>query len=225
MLGGLKLAAMATILGCSLSSMAASEANAPLPSMMPCDQALKMTSTEFIDKYTQQHGDNTLERINAIYEYGNCYSQHLDNLQAQMNESGHHPLMGANANYREFEKVLNDFTNTAMSFCSPDGTLKRVSAAYAVLYQKQFRNYFYQQYLPKGKIPTANSKTINAAKAKLEEVIKQLPARQKEQAIKSFSAYYDAAVTTLGLPAQPVYEYAIMILQSPADKPFSPPPF
>jgi hypothetical protein len=193
--------------------------------MMPCEQILKLSSTDYINKYTQAHGDNTLERVNAIYQYGNCYSQNLDNIQAKMNESGHHPLMGANAQFHNFESALNNFTDTALGFCSPDGSLKRVTAAYATLYQKQFRNLFYQQYLPKGKVPAADSKAISAAQAKLEDLIKHLPERQVAAATKAFTAYYDAAVKDLNLPAQPVYEYAIMLLQPPADKPYSPPPF
>ena len=142
--------------------------------MMPCEQILKLSSTDYINKYTQAHGDNTLERVNAIYQYGNCYSQNLDNIQAKMNESGHHPLMGANAHFHDFESALNNFTDTVLGFCSPDGSLKRVTAAYATLYQKQFRNFFYQQYLPKGKVPAADSKAISAAQAKLEDLIKHL---------------------------------------------------
>jgi len=225
MLGLFKSTLMLLVVGGSLSTVAAAGSSAQLPDMRSCDQVLKMSSRDFINQYTQAHGDNTIEKINAIYQYNDCYSQHLDALRTQLNKSGRHPLMGANANFGDFEKALNDFTTTALGFCSPQSSFKRVTAAYAMLYQQQFRQLFYQQFQPKAKQPAVNPKAISAAKAKLEDLINRLPKNQIEVANKTFSAYFEAAVKGVKLPAQPVYEYAIMLLQSPTDKPYSSPPF
>lgn len=195
-----------------------------LHNMMPCKDVLKLSSTDFVDKYTKIHGDNTIEITKAIYAYGNCYDQAQDEIRDLLNKQGKGPLMGANGNFKDFETALNNFTKTALELCGTDGTFAQISNAYAVLYQKQFRHLFYQPYLSK-KAAKINSRAIEAAKTKLDSIINHLAPQQATKVRTDFDAYYNAGVKVLGLPAQPIYEYAISLLESPADKPFSPPPF
>lgn len=207
-------------------SVLAEKDQAELPhNMMPCDEVLKLSSMDFVKKHTKIHGENTIETVKAIYEYGTCYDQAQDALRDQLNQQGKGPFMGASGNYRDFESALNKFTNTALSLCSPEGTIKQVSDAYAMLYQKQFRHLFYLQYLSKKPAAKINARAIDTAKAKLDSMINHLSPQQAPKVRADFEAYYNAGVKVLGLPAQPVYEYAISLLESPADKPFSQPPF
>jgi hypothetical protein len=195
------------------------------PNLMPCNEVLKFPSLEFVKKYTQVHGQNTLETTNAIYQYSNCYDQALDSLRDKLNQQGSGPLMGATGQFRDFEMALNKFTTTALDLCSPEPSLKRVSDAYATLYQKQFRHQFYEHYLPKSHVSPANPQAISAAKAKVDSLINHLPPQQAPPVRAAFDAYYQAAVTGLALSPLPVYQYAIMLMQSPAEKPYSVPPF
>lgn len=221
----LKLVVPAVFLIGALSVLAEKE-QADLPrNMMPCSEVLQLSSLDFVKKYTKIHGENTIETTKAIYEYGNCYDQAQDAIRDQLNQQGKGPFMGASGHFRDFETALNKFTKTALDLCSPDGTLKQVSDAYVMLYQKQFRHLFYIQYLPKKQAAKVNVRAIEAAKVKLDSMINHLSPQQAPKVRADFEAYYNAGVKVLGLPAQPIYEYAIMILESPADKPFSPPPF
>lgn len=207
-------------------SVLAEKEQSDLPhNMMACDEVLKLSSMDFVKKYTKAHGENTIETVKAIYEYGACYDQAQDAIRDQLNQSGKGPFMGASGNFRDFETALNKFTQTALEQCSPDGTLKQVSDAYAMLYQKQFRHLFYMQYLQKKSSAKENTRAIESAKAKLDSLINHLSPQQAPKVRADFDAYYHSGVKVLGLPAQPVYEYAIMLLESPADKPFSAPPF
>ena len=223
--GSFKLAVMSVMVFGSSSIMAAKAANELPPNMMPCEQVLKLSSSEFIKKYNSVHGNNTLETAKSIFQYSSCYDQYLDQFLDQLTKEGRHPLMGATDHFRDFQQALNNFTATALGLCGPYGSSKRLTEAYAMLYQKQFRNLFYQQYMPKSEELPANAQATNAAKAKLDDILAHLPEKQQDPVKKAFAAYYQTAVTGLKLPQQPVFEYAIMLLQSPADKPYSPPPF
>lgn len=213
------------LLMAGFSVMAEADSADVLHNMMPCQEVLKMSSTDFVHKYTKIHGDNTIEITKAIYAYGNCYDQAQDEILDQLNKQGKGPLMGASGNFKDFETALNNFTKTASDLCTPDGTFKQVSHAYAMLYQKQFRHLFYLSYLSKKSAAKVNARAIETAKTKLDSLINHLAPQQASKIRTDFDAYYNAGVQVLGLPAQPVYEYAISLLESPADKPFSPPPF
>jgi hypothetical protein len=216
----------ASLLGfAALSATAGLKAPDLPPNMMPCDQVLKLTSSEYVQKYNQVHGDNTEEKVKAIYQYGTCYDQAQDALRDQLAREGHAPLMGAADHFHEFERALEKFTTAAFSVCSPEPSLKRVADAYATLYQKQFRPLFYQQQRPKAKSPQENPQVVGAVKAKLDSLINHLPPGQAGPVRTAYDAYYQAAVVSVGLPPRPVYEYAIMLLQPLSDKPWSSAPF
>lgn len=215
------------LLCASFSAWAEDQASVLPPNMMACLDVVKMSSGDFIKKYTQVHGDNPSETVKAIYQYGNCYDQALAAERDQLEKDGRGPLMGAVASFVDFERALDNFVATAQGFCSPTPEVKRLSEAYATLYQKHFRHLFYQQYRSEGKrrLSAIESQNTTVAKAALDRIINKLPPSQAAPARTAFDAYFKASVTDIGLPAQPVYEYAIRLLQSPTEKPFSAAPF
>ena len=93
-------------------------------------------------------------KLRGIASYGRCYDERTDRLAASLAKTGKGPLMGAKADFRNFESVIAAFTAKALA-PTPDP----VKSAYAALYEKQFRYAFYQDFEPKA--PGALAATKN----------------------------------------------------------------
>jgi hypothetical protein len=197
---------------------------------LSCAQVLQMTSTAWVAHFTEKSAtpSNAAAQpaVRAITAYGKCYEARTNQVAASLGRSGRGPLMGATGNFRDFQKALDNFTAKALAVSNkPPGTQE---AAYAALYEKQFRYDFYQRYelrLSENRPLTAEeSAEYSKAKNRFGEFLGLLPEDQAHVIHAAFSQIFDASpvsdVTKLEL-----YRFAIFVLESPKDKPFSPPPF
>ena len=134
--------------------------------------------------------------------------------------------MGALGNFRDFQKALDDFTAKALAASNEQpGTQE---AAYAALYEKQFRYEFYQRYalrLSENRPLTAEeSAEYSKAKNRFGEFLGLLPEDKAHIIHAAFSQIFDGAPVS-DVTKLEVYRFAIFVLESPQDTPFSPPPF
>ncbi len=197
---------------------------------LTCARILQMTSTAWVAYFQENAGkvkDATAPvAVRAIASYGKCYEARTNQLAASLGKSGRGPLMGATGTFRDFQKALDDFTAKALAVSDrKPGTQE---AAYAALYEKQFRYEFYQRYEQRisGNRPLTAEEAAEYSKAKnrFGEFLGLLPEDQAHIIHGAFSRIFDAGpvndVTKLEL-----YRFAISVLESPQDKPFSPAPF
>lgn len=197
---------------------------------LTCTQILQMTSTAWVAHFAEKAGnanDATAPvAVRAITAYGKCYEARTNQLAASLGKSGRGPLMGATGNFRGFQKALDDFTTKALAVSDKQpGTQE---AAYAALYEKHFRYEFYQRYeqrISGGRPLTAEEAAeYSKAKNRFGEFLGLLPEDKAHIIHAAFSQIFDAGpvsdVTKLEL-----YRFAISVLESPKDTPFSPPPF
>jgi hypothetical protein len=197
---------------------------------LTCAQILQMTSTAWVADFAEKAGtpSNTAApvAVRAITAYGKCYEARTNQLAATLAKSGRSPLMGALGNFRDFQKALDDFTTKALAVS--DKQPGSQEAAYAALYEKQFRYEFYQRYEQRitGGRPLTSEEAAEYSKAKnrFGEFLGLLQEDQAHVIHAAFSQIFDASpvsdVTKLEL-----YRFAISVLESPKDKPFAPPPF
>jgi len=197
---------------------------------LTCTQILQMTSTawvaQFAEKARTSNNAAGVPTVRAITVYGKCYEARTSQVAALLGKSGRGPLMGALGNFRDFQQALDDFTVKALAASSKaPGTQE---AAYAALYEKQFRYEFYQKYalrLSENRPLTAEEAAeYSKAKNRFGEFLGLLPEDQAHIIHAAFSHIFDSGpvsdVTKLEL-----YRFAISVLESPKDKPFSAPPF
>jgi hypothetical protein len=197
---------------------------------LTCAQILQMTSTAWVANFAEKAGapNNAAApvAVRAITSYGKCYDARTNQVAASLGKSGRGPQMGALGNSRDFQKALDDFTAKALAVSGkPPGTQE---AAYAALYEKQFRYEFYQKYalrLSANRPLTAEeSAEYSKSKNRFGEFLGLLPDDEAHIIHAAFSQIFDAGpvsdVTKLEL-----YRFAISVLESPKDTPFSPPPF
>jgi hypothetical protein len=195
-----------------------------------CAQILKMSSSEwvpyFAEKTAQAPADKSSASLRAIASYGKCYDDRTSHLAASLAKSGKGPLMGANGTFRDFQKALDDFMAKALAATHKDpGTQP---AAFATLYEKQFRYQFYQSYAQKDFLsrPLTPEESDELAKAKnhFGEVLGLLPDNTLHPVHAAFRQIFDAAPVS-DLTKLELYRFAIFLLAPAKDKPFSPPPF
>jgi hypothetical protein len=197
---------------------------------LSCTQILQMTSIAWVAQFAEKAGtpNNAASpvAVRAITAYGKCYDARTSQVAASLGKSGRSPLMGALGNFRDFQKALDDFTAKALAASSKaPGTQE---AAYAALYEKQFRYEFYQRYalrVSENRPLTAEeSAEYSKAKNRFGEFLGLLPEDQAHIIHAAFSHIFDSGpvsdVTKLEL-----YRFAISVLESPKDKPFSSAPF
>jgi hypothetical protein len=197
---------------------------------LTCAQILQMTSTAWVAHFAEKAGtpNNAAGQpaVRAIAAYGKCYEARTNQVAASLGKSGRGPLVGALGNFRDFQKSLDDFTAKALA--ATDKQPGTQEAVYAALYEQQFRYEFYQKYalrLSENRPLTAEeSAEYSKAKNRFGEFLGLLPEDQAHIMHAAFSQIFDAGpvsdVTKLEL-----YRFAISVLESPKDKPFSPPPF
>ena len=197
---------------------------------LTCAQILQMTSTAWVVHFPENASKTNNAAapvaIRAITVYGKCYETRTNQLAASLGKSGRGPLMGAMGNFRDFQKALDDFTAKALAVSDKQpGTQE---AAYATLYEKQFRYEFYQRYeqrISGGRPLTAEEAAeYSKAKNRFGEFLGLLPEDQAHIIHAAFSQIFDAGPVT-DVTKLELYRFAISVLQSPKDKPFSQPPF
>jgi hypothetical protein len=197
---------------------------------LSCAQILQMTSTAWAAHFAEKAGAPSNAAapvaVRAITAYGKCYDARTNQLAALLAKSGRGPLMGALGNFRDFQKALDDFTTKALAVSDqqPGGQ----EAAYAALYEKQFRYEFYQRYeqrITGGRPLTAEEAAeYSKAKNRFGEFLGLLPEDKAHIIHSAFSQIFDGGPVT-DVTKLELYRFAISVLESPKDKAFSPPPF
>ena len=194
------------------------------PKAPSCSNVLSQAATDYVNKY---HGKNTQDILQGVKIYNDCYSTKLDAMRNKLEVSGRGPLMGAQGAFHDTENALYKFTKLALAATAGGGSYDSIKAAYAYLYALQFRYDFYNQYLQTKTVAKTSdyNKKVFAANSHLQDLIDKLPQGKREAVADAFADFETAAVKGSGLPALSVYDYAISILQSPADQEYSKPPF
>jgi len=214
---------------------------------MTCAQILQMSSTAWVAHFAEN--DASAEgTLRAIAAYGKCYDARTNRLAATLGKARKGPLMGARGNFGDFEKALNDFAATALAATVPPASEQK--KAYAALYEKQFRDEFYESHAQKTAKPAApatgktaapadspykagapaqsNSATeiseLTKAKNRFGELLGLLPEEKRHELHKAFGRIFSGPPVSDATKIA-VYRYAIFLLEPDTEKPFSPPPF
>jgi hypothetical protein len=197
---------------------------------LTCAQILQKSSQQWVlyvnEKSDHAAAESGADRFGAIAAYGKCYDARTNHLAAILGKNGKGPLMGARGNFGDFQKALDDFTEKALAAANKQpGT---VEAAYAGLYEKQFRYEFYQKYTQKNPaarpLTAEESEEFSKAKNRFGELLGLLPEDQAHIVHAAFSEIFVSGAVNDVIKLE-VYRYAISLLESPKDTPFSPPPF
>jgi hypothetical protein len=193
---------------------------------LTCAQILQILSSDWVKKFTSTSDATPESTIRAITAYGKCYDARTNRLAAALGKSGKGPLMGARGNFGDFERSLTDFTAKALAATDPPAD--SVKKACAALYEKQFRYDFYRQYEQRNFNPppltAEESDAFTKSKNHFGELLGLLPEDKMHQLHAAFGDIFAAG----GVPDATkiaVYRYAIFLLESPAEKPYSAPPF
>jgi hypothetical protein len=197
---------------------------------LTCAQILQKTSQEWVaylnEKSADAASDSASSTLRAIAAYGKCYDARTSHLAAALGKSGKGPLMGTRGNFGDFQKALDNLT--AKALVASDKKPGTLEAAYAALYEKQFRYEFYQSYTEKGQsrrpLTADESTEFSKAKNRFGELLGLLPEDQAHIVHAAFSEIFVAGAIN-DVTKLEVYRYAIFLLESPKDAPFSPPPF
>lgn len=116
---------------------------------MTCAQILAMPSADYVARITAIDDSNVDGQLRGIKNYGRCYDQRTDRLAASVAKSSKAPGAGAREDFRDFQGAVKAFTTKALATAPAGEVMAPVKAAYADLYQKQFRFEFYEQFGPK----------------------------------------------------------------------------
>ncbi len=197
---------------------------------LTCAQILQMTSTAWVAHFAEKTGGASVASapvaVRGITAYGKCYDARTNQLAASLGKSGRGPLMGATGNFRDFQKALDDFTAKALSVT--DKQPGSQESAYAALYEKQFRYEFYQRYeqrITGGRALTSEEAAeYSKAKNRFGEFLGILAEDKAHIIHAAFSQIFDPGPVT-DVTKLELYRFAISVLESPKDKPFSAPPF
>jgi hypothetical protein len=193
---------------------------------LTCAPILQMNSDGWVKKFIAAKNASVPSTIEAVSAYGKCYDARTNRLAASLGKLGKGPLRGARGNFGDFERALNDFTAKALAATEPPADAQK--KAYAMLYEKQFRYDFYREYEQKNLNPPPltpeESDAFAKAKNHFGELLGLLPEDKMHDLHRAFGEMFAAG----GVPDATklaVYRYAIFLLESPTDQPFSPPPF
>jgi hypothetical protein len=197
---------------------------------LTCALILEKSSQDWIGYFNEKTGLTTTNGpsgvLRPILSYGKCYDARTNHLAATLGKSGKGPLMGARGNFGDFQKALDDFTAKALA--ASDKKPGTPESAYAALYEKQFRYEFYQSYTQKSQtkrpLTPEESDEFSKAKNRFGELLGLLPEDQAHLVHAAFSEIFVTGAVH-DVTKLEVYRYAIFLLESPKDTPFSPPPF
>ena len=197
---------------------------------LTCAQILQKSSQDWIAYFNDRTGLTAVNEATSVLppiaSYGKCYDARTNHLAATLGKSGKGPLMGARGNFGDFQKALDDFMAKALAAANKQpGT---VQAAYAGLYEKQFRYEFYQKYTQKNStarpLTPEEAEEFSKAKNRFGELLGLLPEDQAHLVHAAFSEIFVSGAVN-DVTKLEVYRYAIFLLESPKDNRFSPPPF
>jgi hypothetical protein len=209
------------------------------PLALPCARVLAMPSSDYIAKIVAIDDSNVDGQLRGIRRYGACYDARTDALAALLVRNGKGPSKAARADFAAFEAALKDFAAKAFTDAPPQPASQK--AAYAGLYEKQFRYLFYQEYeaktlrrakpaAPAAKPPAAeeqarsNADPVTMAKNRFGKLLELLPDDKMHELHRAFGDVIGPH--TISEPMRlAVYRYAIFILEPPSATPFAPPPF
>lgn len=196
-----------------------------------CQALLNQPSQLWISKNSQ----NTLAIIEAANQYGHCVDKNTQQIYQQMLKTGNYPLMGANGDYRDFTTALKNFTRLALKITATGGSWDNTQAAYVNLYQKQFKLLFYADYINTDNTPDVllnrlkNTPRPDLKKSKryFEKMMGNIPLEKRSLLLQAFDQLIKSSsfAEQSSIHQEYIYDYAIFILQSPADKPYALPPF
>jgi hypothetical protein len=206
-----------------------------------------MTSADWVAKCTAAKDATPETTVLAIEAYGKCYDARTSSLSASLGKQGRGPLMGARGNFGDFDSALRDFTAKALA--ANQQPADAVKAAYASMYEKQFRYAFYQsvsQKLAKGSSSEkkkgagdpstgssgTDSKTtarpeadpMTLAKNRFGELLAAMPEDRRHEIHAAFGQIFERSSIGEQWKLE-IYRYAIFLLEPPTGKPFSTPPF
>jgi len=120
----------------------------------PCAEILKATSADYVAHESASQAPK--EEIRAIETYGRCFDERTARLAASLARRSKGPKKAELASLNDLEQKLRNFTAAALADTNPPGD--RLKAAYAALYQEQFRYEFYDSFEEKtGKPKVASS--------------------------------------------------------------------
>lgn len=130
---------------------------------LTCAQVLAMPSSDYIARHAAINDSRVDGQLRGIGRFGKCFDERTARLAASLARRGKGPKKRDLTNLNDMEQKLRDFTTTALADTNPPGD--SLKAAYAALYQKQFRYEFYESYEEKPAKPKPPS-SPGAAKAK-----------------------------------------------------------
>jgi hypothetical protein len=213
---------------------------------MACAQVLAMNSTDWVAKFTAAKDTTPENTALAIEAYGKCYDARTTSLSASLGKQGQGPLMGARGNFGDFESALRVFTAKALA--ANQQPADAAKAAYASMYEKQFRYAFYQGYSQRlakhswsetkgaGDASTGASGTdpksaakpdtdpLTLAKNRFGELLAAMAGDQRHEIHAAFGQIFERSPMGEQWKLE-IYRYAIFLLEPPTGKPFSAPPF
>ena len=118
---------------------------------LPCIQILQKSSQDWVayfdEKTASAKTNGSSGTLRAIATYAMCFDARTTFLAATLGKSGKGPLLGATGNFRDFQAALDNFTAKALTAVNKQPGSSE--AAYAGLYEKQFRYEFYRNYAHK----------------------------------------------------------------------------
>jgi len=213
---------------------------------MTCAQILQMTSTEWIAKIAAVDASRADSQLRGIRVYGNCYDARTNSLATALAKTAKGPSANARSDFQDFQRSIEDFTAKALA--SANAPADSLKAAYATLYEKQFRYAFYQRHQVKSTAAVdavtarlapesapSDADELTKAKNRFGELLGALPEDKLHELHAAFGRILGLHPTD-STTQLAVYRYAIFLLESvPAGlsasssqhgaKPFSPPPF
>jgi hypothetical protein len=216
----------------ALTTIACAE---PTPTGSDCDTILAKSSHEWAETCATRIGDSTDAIELALARYGDCYDAATDALAKAVAKGGDEKSRGAPGCLPALQRALEGFTEYALGAALTGGTYSRVATAYGTLYEKQFRRLAWEAARPapgadaSGATPVAARATsdearLASARSRLTALLDAATPRLRADLAERFGALAEAA-KHCDISLDPVYEFAVSLLQSPADPPFAPPPF
>ena len=129
--------------------------------------------------------------------------------------------MGASAEFRDFQRSLDEFTDMALTVTGASPAHR----AAAQLYQQQFRYYFYQSYLKQPILPKSTPAELKEIKTLLQQFLKNTPPKKAQILKRSFNLFLHEGVSNMKMPRIAIYRYAAFVLQPAGSQATIPLPF
>lgn len=184
----------------------------------PCATILKQSAHHYVNS----QGMSNLAMQQAIHEYGQCYQQKTKAIDKALGADGRGPLMGVRGNFQDFQQALTQFENYALQTTATGGSYDALQAAWIKLYSLKFAREFFESYVQPTK-PTINKKQLYALQNRFHQRLSMFGKDEQTQLETYFDAMNNAWVQGVnGSPMLP-YQFAMLILQSPASTTFEQP--